>query len=173
MGFGVIGAGRCKLHHQQYGSSCSGWTFSIWLLVVIFNFSFSIGLWFRADVFQIPQQRQALNVACKRRATPQFVFRHSMKITKFNFKAFFITTIVCGVLTFVTFVAAAARDEGTGGDGIIVKVLEKLFYIFRFPTHTLFFEFMNGYMFFVGLVINCLFYGLVTERIYSFTKEKN
>jgi hypothetical protein len=36
--------------------------FSIWLLVVIFNFSFSIWLQFRADVFQIPQQRQALNV---------------------------------------------------------------------------------------------------------------
>jgi hypothetical protein len=36
--------------------------FSIWLLVVNFNFSFSIGLQFRADVFQIPQQRQALPV---------------------------------------------------------------------------------------------------------------
>jgi hypothetical protein len=34
--------------------------FSIWLLVVNFNFSFSIGLQFRADVFQFPQQRQAL-----------------------------------------------------------------------------------------------------------------
>ena len=27
MGFGVIGAGRCYLHLQQYGSSCSGGTF--------------------------------------------------------------------------------------------------------------------------------------------------
>ena len=27
MGFGVIGAGRCYLHQQQHGSSCSGWTF--------------------------------------------------------------------------------------------------------------------------------------------------
>jgi hypothetical protein len=37
--------------------------FSIWLLVVNFNFSFSIGLQFWADVFQIPQQRQALLVS--------------------------------------------------------------------------------------------------------------
>jgi hypothetical protein len=26
MGFGVIGAGRCYLHQQQHGSSCSGLT---------------------------------------------------------------------------------------------------------------------------------------------------
>jgi len=33
IGFGVIGAGRCYLHLQQHGSSCSGWTF--------FNLAFS------------------------------------------------------------------------------------------------------------------------------------
>ncbi|MBI3718112.1 MAG: hypothetical protein HY252_05905 [Sphingobacteriales bacterium] len=36
--------------------------FSIWLLVVNFNFSFLMGLQFRAEVFQIPQQRQALSL---------------------------------------------------------------------------------------------------------------
>lgn len=95
-----------------------------------------------------------------------------MKTLKFNFIIFFIATIICGILTFVTLVAAAARDEGTGGDGIIVKALEKLFYIFRFPTHTLFFQFMNGSMFFFGLFINCLFYGLAVERIFSFKQKK-
>ena len=38
-------------------------SFSIWLLIVNFNFSFSIGLQLRADDFQIPQQRQALFVS--------------------------------------------------------------------------------------------------------------
>ena len=95
-----------------------------------------------------------------------------MKIPKFNFKTFLITTIICGILTFVTLVAATARDEGTTGDGIIVKALEKLFYIFRFPIHTFFFQFMNGSMFFIGLFLNCLFYGLVAERLYSFNKKK-
>jgi hypothetical protein len=95
-----------------------------------------------------------------------------MKISKFNFKTFLITTIICCVLTFVTFIAAAARDEGTGGDGIVVKALEKLFYVFRFPTHTLFFQFMNGSIFFVGLFLNCLFYGLIVESLFSFTNKK-
>ena len=94
-----------------------------------------------------------------------------MRITKFNFIIFFIATIICCVLTFVTLIAAAARDEGTGGDGIIVTVLEKLFYIFRFPTHTIFFQFMDGAMFFVGLFINCLFYGFIIERAFSFGRK--
>lgn len=75
-------------------------------------------------------------------------------------------------MTFITLIAAAARDEGTGGDGIIVRSFEKLFYIFRFPTHTLFFQFMNGSMFFFGLFLNCLFYGLIVERLFSFNKKK-
>jgi len=95
-----------------------------------------------------------------------------MKISKFNFKIFYITTTICCFLTFVTLVAAAARDEGTGGNGIVIITLEKLFYIFRFPTHSLFFEFMDGYMFFVGLFINCLFYGLLIERISTYYKNR-
>lgn len=86
--------------------------------------------------------------------------------------AFFFWALLCGVLTFITLIAAAAKDEGTGGDGIIVVTLEKLFYFFRFPTHTLFFNYMNGGMFFVGLFINCLFFGLVIERVISFGKSK-
>jgi len=95
-----------------------------------------------------------------------------MKIYKFNLVAFFFATLICGVLTFITLIAAAARDEGTGGDGIIVMTLEKLFNIFRFPTHTLFFNYMNGGMFFVGLFINCLLYGLLMERVISFCRSR-
>lgn len=80
------------------------------------------------------------------------------------------------MLTVVTLIAAAARDEGTGGDGVIVKTLEKLFHIFRFTTHTLVFQFMNGSMFLIGLLFNCLFYGLFIERFLSLktrTKTNN
>ena len=56
-GFGIIGAGRWQLRlFFRCGASVTGRRFSIWLLVVNFNFSFSIGLQFRADEFQIPQQ---------------------------------------------------------------------------------------------------------------------
>ncbi len=95
-----------------------------------------------------------------------------MKFPKFDFIIFFITTTIFSILTFITLLAAAARDEGTGGDGIVVVTLEKLFYIFRFPTHTLLFDYMDGSIFFVGLFMNCLFYGLIIERVYSFYKNR-
>ena len=64
MGFGVIGAGRCQLQlFIRYCAAVRAGRFSIQLLVVIFNFSFSMGLQLWADDFQIPQQRQAIFVA--------------------------------------------------------------------------------------------------------------
>jgi len=62
MGFGVIGAGRCNLHHQQHGSICSGRTNTGEHLFLSCT-SATHQLRFRADVFQIPQQRQALSVS--------------------------------------------------------------------------------------------------------------
>ena len=59
-GFGVIGAGCCYLH-QQHGSSCSGRT-NIGEHFILSCTSATHQQRFRADVFQIPQQRQALNV---------------------------------------------------------------------------------------------------------------
>ena len=64
MGFGVIGAGRCYLHHQQHGSSCSGRT-NIAEHFILSCTSATHQHRFRADVFQIPQQRQALFVGGK------------------------------------------------------------------------------------------------------------
>jgi hypothetical protein len=95
-----------------------------------------------------------------------------MKFSKFNFITFFISIIICAGLTFASLIVAAAREEGTGGDGILERILEKLYYIFRFPTHTLFFQFMDGIMFFVGLIVNCLFYGFVIERAFALYKDK-
>jgi len=59
MGFGVIGAGRCNLHHQQHGSICSGRTNTGEHLFLSCT-SATHQQRFRAD-FQIPQQRQALS----------------------------------------------------------------------------------------------------------------
>ena len=61
MGFGVIGAGRCYLQHQQHGCSCSGRT-NIGEHFILSCTSAKHQQRFRADVFQIPQQRQALLV---------------------------------------------------------------------------------------------------------------
>ncbi len=60
-GFGVIGASRCNLHLQQHGSFCSGRT-NIGEHLFLSCTSATHQLRFRADVFQIHHQRQALSV---------------------------------------------------------------------------------------------------------------
>lgn len=89
----------------------------------------------------------------------------------FNFAIFFIATFLIGLLTIITFLFAAAADEGTGGVSTISLIMAKLFYILRFPTHTILWEtFSNGSGFFSGLLINCLLYGFLIERIVAFIK---
>ncbi|WP_316845640.1 hypothetical protein [Pedobacter psychrodurus] len=94
--------------------------------------------------------------------------RNSCKVFPFIF-----ATIIFCVFTFTTLIAAGAVDEGTNGNSAIIQALAKLFYIFRFPTHTLFFNFMDGRFFFLGLGINCLFYGFIIERIVSVFSKRN
>lgn len=89
----------------------------------------------------------------------------------FNFRIFFIASALIAFLTFVTLWAEAARDEGMGGDGVVGSFLADLYYVFRFPTHTFFFAFMDGPMFLVGLFINCIFYGLLVERAFYLVRQ--
>jgi hypothetical protein len=93
-----------------------------------------------------------------------------MKIKAFNIKLFLISTIICGILTFITFCVAFGIDEGTTEKTFLTLSLEKLFNIFRFPTHTFFSEKMRGNMFICGLFINCIFYGILIERLFSSKK---
>jgi hypothetical protein len=49
----------------------------------------------------------------------------------------------------------------------------KLYLVLRFPSHTLFWSiFSNGStaLFFAGLIVNCCFYALLTERIFWLIK---
>jgi hypothetical protein len=101
----------------------------------------------------------------------QNIKKNSMKIN--NFKVWFFTSasLFFSIFTFITLIAAGAVDEGTDGSSSIIHVLAKLYYVFRFPTHTLFFNFMDGRFFFLGLGINCLCYGFIMERIvFMFSK---
>lgn len=94
---------------------------------------------------------------------------------KFNRQIFIVATILFGLLLIPSFLAAWAEDEGTLGTNIIWVIFAKLFYILRFPTHTLLWTFFsNGgaTIYFVGLVINCMFYGFITERLFSFVRYK-
>jgi hypothetical protein len=83
--------------------------------------------------------------------------------------------LIISVLTFLSLVSMGAIDEGTQGEGIlglVALLLSKLFYIFRFPTHTLFFQsFSSGHLFFVGLVINIIFWTTIIHLTTKYLKK--
>ncbi len=95
-----------------------------------------------------------------------------MRIDNFKVWLFISTSLLFVLFTFITFIAFGALDEGTSGTSPTIQVTAKLYYIFRFPTHTLLFRFMNGSVFFIGLLLNCLFYGFLTERIVFLLSNK-
>ena len=98
-----------------------------------------------------------------------------MTIRNFNRQTFTNTTIVVGLLLILSFLAAWGEDEGTIGTNIFWVTFAKLFYVLRFPTHTLLWTiFSNGSttIYFIGLIINCMFYGLLIERLISLFKAK-
>lgn len=68
-------------------------------------------------------------------------------------------------MTFLSFIAAFGKDEGTIGDSFIWNLFADLFNVFRFPIHNIFWQWMNGGLYFIGLIINSIFYGLILERI--------
>lgn len=100
-----------------------------------------------------------------------------LNMKNFNKFAFIASSVFVGLLLIPCFFAAWANDEGTLGSNIIWVTMSKLFYILRFPTHTLFWDFFsfNATLFFVGLMVNCIFYGLLIERTIfylTFTKVR-
>lgn len=99
----------------------------------------------------------------------------STAMKSLNKKTFIIATVFFGLLFIPSFLAAWAEEEGTLGTNIIWVAFAKLFYVLRFPTHTLLWAlFLKGgaTIYFAGLIINCLFYGFVTERLFSLVKHK-
>ena len=98
---------------------------------------------------------------------------HFTNMKYFSKVTFIIATALFGLLLVPSFLAASGEDEGTLGTNIILVAFAKLFYILRFPTHTLLWTFFSKSgvtVFFIGLIINCFFYGLLTERITYFIK---
>ena len=93
----------------------------------------------------------------------------------FSKHTFFIATVTVGLLLIPCFLAAWGDDEGTLGTNIFWLILSKLFYVLRFPTHTLFWKLFsfNAGLFVLGLILNCMFYGLIIERsILTFKLKK-
>jgi hypothetical protein len=87
-----------------------------------------------------------------------------------NIAALTISFFAVGLLTVISFFGAWAYDEGTMSSSI----LSNLFKIFRFPTHTLLWDFFNqtATTFYLGLLLNTIFYAFLTERLFSFLKRQ-
>jgi hypothetical protein len=95
---------------------------------------------------------------------------------KINWSICMLATLAWTILLIPSFLAAFGEDEGTLPKDSFWTIFAQLFYVMRFPTHTLFWDFIinsSATSYFAGLFINCLFYGLLTERFYSFIKNKN
>lgn len=85
-----------------------------------------------------------------------------------------VATIFFGMLLVPSFFAAWAQDVGRQDTNLMSRAFTGFFNILRFPTHTLFWSVIvkgGALLFFPGLLINCLFYGLLTERLYSIIKR--
>lgn len=97
-------------------------------------------------------------------------------MTKFNRSVFLISTVIAVLLLIPGFLAAFGEDEGMlMPDDTFWNFFALLFTVLRFPTHTLLWPIITAggpLTFFGGLFINCLFYGLVVERIISFFREE-
>ena len=93
-----------------------------------------------------------------------------MRKYPFNIVFFTVAAILVSILTIIVFIGAAAYDEGMTED----PTLYYLFNVFRFPTHTLFFDFFptSGFLFFGGLLLNVLFYALLMERCFSYLRRR-
>lgn len=87
-----------------------------------------------------------------------------------NIAVLTISFFAVGLLTVVSFFGAWGYDEGTMSSSI----LSNLFTIFRSPTHTLFWDFFNqtAITFYLGLLLNTIFYAFLTERVFSFLKKQ-
>ena len=83
-------------------------------------------------------------------------------------------SILVGVLTILTFFFAFGKDEGTLGDGIFRNLIADSFNLFRFPTHAIFWKLFSSsaLLYFLGLMLNCLFYGILIERIIYFVPKQ-
>jgi hypothetical protein len=66
---------------------------------------------------------------------------------------------------------ALSRDEGKLGKNIFLNFLADFYNILRFPMHTIFNRLAasKAWFFCIGLLINCVMYAFIFERIFYLT----
>ena len=88
---------------------------------------------------------------------------------RINFRLFFIILLLLAILTFFSFNESFTADEEKLANNNFLHLLSDFFNIMRFPTHILLPELTKPPFYFAtGLIVNCLFYSLLIERIVYF-----
>jgi len=84
------------------------------------------------------------------------------------------SSVITGIITLISFWFAFGKDEGQLGSGYLANFVAESFYVFRFPTHVIFWKLLHssGILYFLGLYINCLSYGLLIERAWFLIKPQ-
>ena len=80
--------------------------------------------------------------------------------------------IIIVTLTALSFFSALSRDEGTLGDNKVLNSIADAFYVFRFPTHIFFQGYITGSNFYLGLLINSIFYTILIEVMINLFKKR-
>ena len=85
---------------------------------------------------------------------------------KFKPLLFLSCTLVLATITFFSFSEAYTHDEGILAHRKYNSLLVDFFNVMRFPSHVLFPRYTaTPFYFSVGLIVNCLFYGFIIERL--------
>lgn len=89
----------------------------------------------------------------------------------FNRKIFISAATITGLLVIVSLFGFLEATSGTVSSNFLLVGLTAMYQVLRFPMHSFFHFFENSAVLFcIGFLLNCLFYGLIYERIYSYSK---
>ncbi len=95
---------------------------------------------------------------------------------KFNSRIFGNSFLIVWFLNFVSWLALEAHETQNRFHAVL-GIVSRLWTILRFPVYTIFWKFLfsqNNQIYFIGgVLINCIFYALILERIFSLHKKKS
>ena len=94
-------------------------------------------------------------------------------VKNFNYPVFIISTHVFGLLAIFAFINSLSFFEGTSGTGSFLELSSWSLYFFSFPVNNILslFNIRIFPLFIIGIILDCVFYGLLTERIFSLLKK--
>ena len=93
----------------------------------------------------------------------------------FNFRIFIISSLVIGLLVFISMMVQWGVEENSPGVGLFWIILAKSYWIFSFPINILFWIFeykLSPTFILAGLTFNNLLVSLLIERLFYLRKKQ-